>query len=150
MDLHINLVLVACLILGAAAGLESHLSGRRLAMATHLASTCLGYFTFAITAIRIESSFGVGTAPMNVMAIAFLICAWISETDSLRSGESVEERGDASNHVVAFVIGFAGAMGSTFLLGLSIATMFGLFMRRARAGCEPVYASQSGRAGMAE
>ncbi|HPG02355.1 MAG TPA: hypothetical protein P5256_04385 [Beijerinckiaceae bacterium] len=137
-----NLVLLSCLILGAAAGLESRLAGRKLAIATHLAATCLGYFAFAVSATPIESSFGVGTTPMNAMAIAFLICAWISETDSLRSGEAAAERGDASNHVVAFVIGFAGAMGSTLLLGLSVATMFGLFMRRAHAGCEPVYASE--------
>lgn len=142
MHLQLNLVLVSCLILGAAAGLESRLAGRKLAIATHLAATCLGYFTFAMSAVPIESSFGVGTTPMNAMAIAFLICAWISETDSLRCGEAASERGDASNHVVAFVIGFAGAMGSAFLLGLSIATMFGLFMRRARAGCEPIYASE--------
>ncbi|MCB1533153.1 MAG: hypothetical protein KDJ44_00165 [Rhodoblastus sp.] len=138
-----NLVLFSCLILGAAAGLESRLAGRKLAIATHLAATCLGYFAFAISAAPIETSFGVGATPMNAMAFAFLICAWISETDSLRSGEAASERGDASNHVVAFVIGFAGAMGSTLLLGFSIATMFGLFMRRAHAGCEPIYASQA-------
>ncbi len=68
MDLQFNLVLVACLILGAAAGLESHLAGRRLAVATHLASTCLGFFTNGMSATPIESSFGVGTAPMNAMA----------------------------------------------------------------------------------
>ena len=145
MQTQLNFVFVACLILGAAAGLESRLAGRRLAIATHLAATSLGFFANAVSAQPIESSFGVGTAPMNALAIAFLICAWISETDSLRSGEAVDERGDASNHVVAFVIGFAGAMGSVVLLGLAIAMMFALFMRRARAGCEPIYGAEAAR-----
>ncbi|HMN70900.1 MAG TPA: hypothetical protein PKA55_03405 [Rhodoblastus sp.] len=142
MHLQFNLVLISCLVLGGAAGLESRLAGRKLAIATHLAATCIGFFAYAVSALPIEWSFGVGAGPMNAVAIAFLICAWLCETDSLRSGENPDERGDASNHVVAFVIGFAGATGSAFLLGLAIATMFGLFMRRAHAGCEPIYASQ--------
>ena len=145
MQTQLNFVFVACLILGAAAGLESRLAGRRRAVATHTAATGLGFFANAVSAQQIESSFRIGTAPMNALAIAFLICAWISETDSLRSGEPVDERGDASNHVVAFVIGFAGAMGSALLLGLAIALMFALFMRRARAGCEPVYGADMAR-----
>lgn len=139
MDLHFNLVPIACLILGAAGGLESRLAGRKLAIGTHMAATCPGYFAIAVCHMPIEASFGVGAAPMYALCLAFLACAWIAETDSLRSGESVAERGDASNHVVAFVIGCAGAMGSTVVLMLAIAEMFALFMRRARAGCEPVY-----------
>ena len=143
MDLQFNLVPVGCLILGAAGGLESRLVGRKLAIATHMAATSLGYFAIGVCHTPIEASFGVGAAPMYALCVAFLACAWIAETDSLRSGQSVTERGDASNHVVAFVIGCAGAMGSMAMLMLAIAEMFALFMRRARAGCEPVYGADS-------
>ncbi len=143
MNLHLNVVFISCLILGAAGGLESRLAGRKLAIATHMAATSLGYFAVAICHTSIEISFGLNSAPLYGLALAFLVCAWISETDSLRSGEDVETRGDASNHVVAFVIGYAGAIGSTALLTLAVVEMFALFMRRARAGCEPVYGAEA-------
>jgi len=141
MEQQLNLVLIACLILGAAGGLESRLAGRKLAIATHLAATSLGYFAIAISNAPIEASFGIGAAPMYALSFSFLACAWVAETDSMRSGEGVAERGDASNHVIAFVIGCGGAMESTAVLTLAVAEMFALFMRRAQAGCEPVYAA---------
>lgn len=150
MDLQVNVTFIACLILGAAGGLESRLAGRKLAIATHMAATSLGYFAVAICHASIENSFGVSSAPLYALALAFLVCAWISETDSLRSGESVESRGDASNHVVAFVIGYAGAIGSTALLTLAVVEMFVLFMRRARVGCEPVYGAETSTATIAD
>ena len=143
MDLQLNVTFIACLILGAAGGLESRLAGRKLAVATHMAATSLGYFAIAICHTSIEISFGVSSGPSYALALAFLACAWISETDSLRSGEGVETRGDASNHVVAFVIGYAGAIGSTAILILAVVEMFALFMRRASAGCEAVYGAEA-------
>lgn len=146
MDLQVNVTFIACLVLGAAGGLESRLAGRKLAVATHMAATSLGYFAVAICHTSIEISFGMSSAPLYALALAFLVCAWISETDTLRSGESVESRGDASNHVVAFVIGYAGAIGSAAILTLAVVEMFALFMRRTRTGCEPVYGVETSAA----
>lgn len=44
------------------------------------------------------------------------------------------------------MIGYAGAIGSAALLTLAIVEMFALFMRRARAGCEPVYGADAAAA----
>lgn len=150
MDLQVNVTFIACLMLGAAGGLESRLVGRKLAIATHMAATSLGYFAVAICHTSIESSFGVSSAPLYALALAFLVCAWISETDSLRSGEGVETRGDASNHVVAFVIGYGGAIGSAAILTLAVVEMFALFMRRTHTGCEPVYGAEAPGAALDE
>ena len=139
MNLQINSSLVACLIVGAACGLESWLSGRNLAIATHLTATCLGYTAMATSDAPVMAGFGFGLTPMYALSLSLLACAWIAESDSLRSNEDVETRGDASNHAVAFVIGFSGAMGSIFVLLCAVAVMFAMFMRRARAGCEPIY-----------
>lgn len=71
MNLHLNVAFIACLILGAAGGLESRLAGRKLAIATHMAATSLGYFAVAICHTSIEISFGLSSAPLYALALAW-------------------------------------------------------------------------------
>ena len=131
--------LAAALAIGGICGLESKLAGRKLAVATHIVAAIIGYYGLEATDMVGAASLGLSWNILYVLAGLFLACAWIAETDSLRSLERREDRGDASNHVVAFVVGLGCAMRCDLIVIAGCAEMLALFMRRARADFEPAY-----------
>ena len=129
--------LVACLSVGVACGLESQLSGRRLAIGTHVVAAVIGFYGLGATELVGDGNGGFAFKLLFALGALFLACAWIAETDSLRSEEGPDERGDAANHVIAFTCGLACAMQSETLLILGCIEMFALFLKRAQADCRP-------------
>jgi hypothetical protein len=127
--------LVACLSIGVACGLESQMSGRRLAIGTHVAAAVIGFYGLGATDLVGEAHNGLAFKLLFALGALFLACAWIAEMDSLRSQEGPEERGDAANHVIAFTSGLACAMQSETLLIVGCIEMFALFLKRAQADC---------------
>lgn len=138
MDLQFEPLMACAIALGAVSGFESQLGGRRLAALTHVAAAVFGYVTMTLSNAPLATSFGVGDVPMYALAGVMLVCAWSCDTDARRARDRGEPW-DASNYVIAFVIGYACAMPSLALLSCAVVELFALFTLRARAGCEPIY-----------
>lgn len=138
--------LVACLMIGFACGLESQLSGRPLAIGTHIVAAVIGYYGLAATDMVGAAQTGFAFETLFALGALFLACAWIAESDSMRSNERPDEPGDAANHVIAFVVGLACALQCEILVVLGCAEMFALFLRRAQSERQPAAAPALERA----
>ena len=141
MGISLEPYLVACLLVGMACGFESQLAGRRLAIGTHLVAAVIGFYGLGATDMIGEGQTDFSFKILYALVALFLACAWIAETDSLRSNEPVDERGDAANHVIAFAVGLACAMQCETLVIVGCIEMFALFLKRAQKDCKPMPAA---------
>mgnify|MGYP000918816018 FL=1 len=135
--------LASCLLAGFACGLESHLAGRKLAIATHLIAALFGYYGLGATDMVALGLNGFAFKILYALGALFLVCAWIAECDSLRNEDRPAERGDAANHVIAFAIGLACAIQCETLTVVACAEMYALYLRRRRGDSEPAYANSA-------
>jgi len=129
--------LVVCTLIGFASGLESWLGGRRLAIGTHGIAALFGFYGVGATDLVGVGQTGLSLNILYALGALFLACAWVAESDSLKTEEDPRERGDAANHVIAFVVGLACALQCMTLVVLACAELLALFLRRAQEGKQP-------------